>query len=350
VRRTYVSACVGRTGLYFPADEPGYPDWFRRFAAEASVARAPTPALELEDVILCNGRDWACLYDRDGRRIDATALHRFDGDFAAHLWRAAPSLPSTRTWPTISTPVVYQSILFDHWGHFLLESIARLGPKLAHPEWAGLPSVYTWQYARRPPAVDAFFAALGQAPLAYPETAARIRLARCIVPPAAFGHEGFADPRHLIAPQRVARALLGRTPRDPRPVYLSRARVGTAIPGRGAVRNEAELQARLAARGFRIVHMEELSLAEQIAVINTHRVFVGLWGSALHNILFALHGEEVETFVLVEAAQRPANFLLVDGLVGNSAHYLNVLRGNAEGTLEIDVAAALDYLGKARAL
>ena len=344
----YASACVAGLGggtvrLYHPADEPAYPDWFRDFPVRAPAPPGLAPVLELDDVILSNGRDWACLYDRDGRRIEASALPRYDASFSPEPWRAAPRLPSATAYPTIAEPVVYQSVFFSHWGHFLIESIARLARKLESPELARLPAIYTWRPARPPPAIEAFLAAAGVT--SWPSEAfARIALRKCFVPAPTFAHEGYADPRHLAAPHRVARRLLRPQPRDERPVYLSRTRVSAPIAGRLPIRNEAELEARLAARRVRVVHMQELALPEQIAVMNAHRTFIGLWGSALHNILFSLDGQAVSTFVLLDAPRRPANFLLIDSIVGNAAHYLSVVRDDGEGGLTIDVEATLAYL------
>lgn len=338
----YATAAVGAaTRLFYPAEQAAYPDAFRAFA---SAPAADAPVLEFDDVILANGRDWACLYDREGRRIDATALVRYDANGAPQFWRAAPQLPSTKTYLTIAEPVVYQSILFNHWGHFLLESIARLAGKLERPDLADLPSIFTWQSPRPLPAIDAFLAAAGQTLRPYEASGARVRLAKCFAPAATFAHEGYADPRHLEAPHRVARRLLTSGARDERPVYFSRARLAQSASGRGGVANEAEFEARLAEHGVRIVHMQELGLAEQIGVVNAHRQFLGLWGSALHNLMFSLRGPEVESFVLIDEGRLPANFLLVDALVGNAAHYLATLRPAEDGRLRIDVEPTLAYL------
>jgi capsular polysaccharide biosynthesis protein len=164
------------------------------------------------------------------------------------------------------------------------------------------------------------------------------------VAPATFAHEGYADPRHLAAPHRVARRLVTSFARDDRPVYFSRARIAQSASGRGAVVNEAEFEARLQARGVGIVHMQELGLAEQIGVVNGRRRFIGLWGSALHNLMFALRGPDASTFVLIDEARLPANFLLVDSIVGNAAHYLATVRPAGDGRLRIDVEATLAYL------
>ena len=150
--------------------------------------------------------------------------------------------------------------------------------------------------------------------------AARVRLAKCFLATPAFVHEGYAEARHLRVPHAIARRLLTGAVRDDRPVYLSRTRVEAPVAGRRLVRNEAELEARLIERGALVVHMQELTLAEQIALVNRHRAFIGLWGSALHNTLFSLEGTPLSTFTLIDDGRRPVNFLLVDSLVGAASN------------------------------
>ncbi|MDE3175504.1 MAG: glycosyltransferase family 61 protein [Pseudomonadota bacterium] len=343
----YVSARVGGVHLHHRAENASCRDDFQRFAATAPQP-PPADVLELDDVIFCNGGHWACLYDRDGRRIEAAALVRYDENFTPQFWRAAPTLPNTKVALTIAEPVVYAGVFFSHWGHFLLESAARLWAMRERPELGRLAALHTWRPARPPASIDAFLAAADlRAPVA---EGGRIRLAKCFVPTPAFAYQGYADPRHLLAPHGVARRLLKSAACDERPVYLSRGRVQGSAADRVRVRNEAELEARLGERGALVVHMQDLTLSEQIALMNGRRTFIGLWGSAMHNTLFSLHGPQLSTFTLIEDGHRPANFLLVDRLVGAAAHYLYTVHASGDGAWAIDVEATLAYLGAAGAL
>ena len=113
------------------------------------------------------------------------------------------------------------------------------------------------------------------------------------------------------------------------------------------MRNEVELEAELARRGARVVHMQDFSLVEQIALMNSHRAFIGAWGSAFHNLLFCLNPSQVSTYVLI-SRWLPRDFVLVDTIVGNQAHYLAV-QSHTENyghtrEVEVDVDATLRYL------
>jgi hypothetical protein len=82
-------------------------------------------------------------------------------------------------------------------------------------------------------------------------------------------------------------------------------------------------------------------------VMNAHDVFIGPWGSALHNTLFSLRGREISTHVLL-GRFLPTNFMLVDTIVGNVANYLIVLSRaddfDATRQVLVDVEKTLAYL------
>jgi hypothetical protein len=94
--------------------------------------------------------------------------------------------------------------------------------------------------------------------------------------------------RSVAAWDRLAAALDRRRPArgpevDGDRLYVSRAKWRS---GR-ALANHAEIEEHMAARGFTVVHPEELSLAAQRAVFSRARRVVGEDGSGLHNVIFA---------------------------------------------------------------
>jgi capsular polysaccharide biosynthesis protein len=323
---------------------------FEAYFARSWRPEPPPQVLTLENVILADQADGACLYDAEGKRIDASALSRLDQDFKAEFFRASPLIENLNISEKIEEPVVFQSIFFFHWGHFLTESIARLWALDLVVEAMGRQSVFT--YASLPETVEGpyadFLSAAGVRLLRRGAGVGEARLATCLVPTPSFEINGFADPLHLRGPHRVARRLLKINRRDSRPVYLSRSLTNGEASVKRWIENEPEFEARLAARGVRIAHMERLSLAEQVEIVNTHTVFIGPWGSALHNILFSLSGREMTSIVLISGGF-PRVFLLLDSIVGNCAHYLDVMRPVevAAGMIQLrlDIDRSMAYLG-----
>jgi capsular polysaccharide biosynthesis protein len=91
-------------------------------------------------------------------------------------------------------------------------------------------------------------------------------------------------PTDIVA--RLRERILGRTPPagepGPRRVYFSRRGWSMRV-----MLNEAELEAALVARGFAVVHPEEMSVTEQINLMRDAEVLVAPTGAGLANALFA---------------------------------------------------------------
>jgi capsular polysaccharide biosynthesis protein len=345
----FEGATRSRVRFHFPAGREPLYQHFRDFCLRPMRPREPLAAPEVEGAIFFNRSEQRCLYDSAGVRIDASRHVRYANDPEPEYWPSAPRIETLRAHEEIREPVVYRSMFFKHWGHFLLESISRLWTDAARPELRGLPTLYAMAYGES--AIDGRYAEFldlaGVRVMAPLEPGRRVRLAKCYIPSQTFSLGSYAHPAHLDAPHRVARQLLGPTARDDRPVYFSRGRPDLRGHAQRRMRNEDELEAELARLGARIAHMQDFTLAEQIALMNSHRVFIGAWGSAFHNLLFCLNPSEVSTYVLI-SRWLPRDFVLVDTIVGNHAHYLAV-QNHAETyqetrETEVDVEATLRYL------
>lgn len=345
----FEGATGGRYRLYAPAQTEVLRRRFADFCRRPTLPRTPLSVLELDDVVLEDSPAGLCLYDARGRRILESCVTRYSDDGLAELWRARETVDSRPIDERIETPVLYSGTMFRHWGHFLLESMSRAWAASLDPRLANLPSVFSWSIGAGAPgrSYRDFIEAAGFNPAFADGEPRKLALKRCFVPIASFATSGYADPLHLTAPHRAAWRLLREPARDARPIYFSRANLKPHADARPTVRNEEELERALAARGARVVRMESLTLPEQIEVMNAHSVFIGSWGSALHNTLFSLCGAEVSTFVLI-GRFLPTNFMLVDAIVGNAAHYLVTL-SRADDFEEsrqvlVDVEATLSYL------
>jgi len=151
-----------------------------------------------------------------------------------------------------------------------------------------------------------------------------------------------------LSPRAVAESDLGgnHITVSFQPVFLSR----TGADSLRVIRGEAELERRLEQQGVRIVHPENLSLSEQIALFNTHKVFIGCWGSAFHNILFSLNPSVIVTHVICEEVPH-SNFLMIDAIQRNAANYIRsahptpgIPQGWPAIDISIDAETTLSYL------
>ncbi len=126
------------------------------------------------------------------------------------------------------------------------------------------------------------------------------------------------------------------------PIYLSRSRLKRRPQGRpGAnVLGEEMLEAALSARGFKIVHPEALSIAEQMALYARAPALVGLSGSALHQALWCEPG--MPTVNIVTQRINSSAYRAVAEGVGGTYHEVPfevALQKQSTGPSVLDVAA-----------
>ena len=128
--------------LYYRRRAEALREQFQRGCERCLRTAAELEVVEVNDAILSEGDEGDCLYDSGGRRIDASCVDQYDQDLTLSRRRAAPALSDLGVNFTIREPVVFQSVFFGHWGHFLLESISRAWATYLRPDLAELRSVF----------------------------------------------------------------------------------------------------------------------------------------------------------------------------------------------------------------
>lgn len=261
--------------------------------------------------------------DRAGYRTDL-ALHRGHADQRRRLVGpladdspAAPDAHLDRAW--------FGGYLFDHFGHFLLEGLARV----LHPEVAasqdpvvflsptpevGLRSFMTTAFSRA--GVDPERVVLCGAPMQVDELR---------VQEPTFEIRGLVRP-HLYRRLQQAEAAAPSTGLR----YLSRSRLQYVR----MVQGEPALEARLAGElGATIAHPQELSLDDQIDGLAAARLVVGSEGSAFHTLMFV--GRPSHAVVLCSGVPH-ASYLLCDELFDGDTVYVNAARSGSGGDRKAD--------------
>jgi len=149
------------------------------------------------------------------------------------------------------------------------------------------------------------------------------------------------DPRMVSVFDRIAGRVEPGAGAVPGPmVYLSRRR----LEDRRRATNEDEIEAMMTARGFEVVHPQELTLVEQVAMARRAAMIAGCDGSALHVALFAEPGTKL---LAVDSRPTP-NQLLVGWARGLDSVHVDALAGELVSrkdpwTADLDrVQAALD--------
>jgi capsular polysaccharide biosynthesis protein len=256
-------------------------------AGVEGARRGPLRVMRAREVCFAPGH--GVLIDAEGRVFQATAAEMLswkdDLGVLPHVRRAGDELVFA---PPADLPRLPAATVFMakggefNYGHFLLDCL----PSLLAVEELGL----TRELPPLAPPLSRWNRDLLR--LAFPD----LSVAETRAPLVRLSEAAFASSldHFLHRPNRILldlrERLLARAP-PPTParrVYVSRR----AYPMRVMV-NEPALEAALAARGFRIVRAERLSVADQIALIRGAEVVVGATGAGLSNVLVAPEGCKV---------------------------------------------------------
>lgn len=256
----------------------------------------------------------------DGRNGIATRQEPLDAAPAGRLPRA-----------------VFGGVAFDHFGHFLLESTARLW---ALPEYRTLPWLFiTHAQSRLKPYQLGFLELLGlpaENVVAVPDMLAVDEL---IVP-----DTGFTYHHHVTHEFRdtFRRASLVKRKRRQRRIFLSRSQTTIAMTV-----GEHELEAALLADGWDVVVPERLPPLEQAMLFHDDNIVVGLQGSAMHLGLFAPPGRKVVHLCRGHAYR---GYYVLDDLMEADATYFQAMSTPLltskpiNGPFMLDLDATLSFL------
>lgn len=226
------------------------------------------------------------LFDDQNIRIEASRIKRHltdtPDDMEPLVFQSNPDELPVYEWP-----VLYIGRILEHYGHFLLESLATWWPLV---EDIGDIDRYLLHVCDKEllekPYVKAFLTAAGinQDNLVYFDKTTRLK--QVLVANTSFQLESHIHDEYKSIMNRLAERLGGEdvTETD-QPAYISRRSVDFGVVG---YRDEDKLETFLEERGVQIVHPQYLSLSEQIKVYNRHRVIIGIAGSGMHNTVFQL--------------------------------------------------------------
>ncbi|MGH7257117.1 MAG: glycosyltransferase 61 family protein, partial [Nitrospiraceae bacterium] len=228
----------------------------------------------------------------------------------------APDMPP-RPRRNVSKRVIYGGFVFEHFGHLLLEGLARLwGARLIDnklPIYVQCAGPTLSQVARK---LLELAGLAKQVHVVGRDTS----FDSVVVPEPAFvvqykAHKAFKE-MYL----RITDRVLGSSPVDTtdQPLYLSRTGLP---PDVRSLFGESILEDVLRRNGVHIVHPERLDLAEQIYLINRHRVVLGPIGTAFHLLLFSRLANEA-TYFCTDSPN--LSYGLCDVLNGTRAEYVCV--------------------------
>jgi capsular polysaccharide biosynthesis protein len=234
----------------------------------------------------------------------------------------------------------YAGALFWHFGHFLLEGLARIsavpGPERSMPH-----IFHDLSYGHNAPHINFFLSCLGIS--AMPITVPTRIHGDLIIPPARLIIKHSIHRDQLLVYKEISDKVLSQVKKYQLPeygvIYLSRANLSK---DNRHITNEVKLQAALIKLGFQIIHMQELNIDEQIRIAAKAKLIVGPIGSAMHLTVFS--PPEVEVVYLLHGACNQ-NYPMMDSLSGHKAHYLDFERErDGTGDWAIDIEETVQFL------
>jgi hypothetical protein len=213
------------------------------------------------------------VFDEDGTYIEGTALDRRSGEIGEPMPRELfPDIADSSY-----TEAIYAGTLYFHFGHFLLESLARLWYAKENPSvpvvWAGS---HSWQAKVLERWQREILDILGIENETYilhsPE-----RFRDLHVPDIGYRYDDWFHPQHA----RFLGRYVGPAQEEGRKLWLSRDRVGNDVKDL----NARTIEGRLSEAGWTIAHPESLSVREQLDEISRASVIAGEEGSAFHSLI-----------------------------------------------------------------
>ncbi|MDR2685193.1 MAG: glycosyltransferase family 61 protein [Rickettsiales bacterium] len=183
--------------------------------------------------------------------------------------------------PMLDANLVWGGELLNHYGHFLIQSTARLYYYLQHlNEYDGI--IFVWNYEFSIPAYMTEFLKLAGVPMDKIKIAPHpVRVRRLAVPTlSSFYHEDWTE--DFLIPFQNANAAVA--PGKNKKIFMSRKN-WTLL--KADVLGEMDVMLAFQKNGFVPIYPEQLSIAGQIAVIKGAEEIAGVAGTALHNIIYA---------------------------------------------------------------
>lgn len=278
------------------------------------------------------------VFHADGEPVEATLDYSLPWSEPMRPRPTTPVDPASVTEALPEGDYLYLGFMHLHFGHFLIDSLARAWalldipaqerPKILFHGW-GDPNFWWGEL----PWLGDIFTGLGLRGEDFLLPPGPVWIKRLMVPSRTWQGQAWANSIHGRVCRRIGAGLLEGAPVQSGgpPAYLSKTRLPSGVR---KVVNEQELEDLLRARGVEILYPEAMRMRDQVALFASGRTVCGTTTSAFHVSLFAPPTGRIAA--LETAGQINSNHLLVDGINNNQATYWHPagssrLSGAAEG-------------------
>jgi hypothetical protein len=213
--------------------------------------------------------------------------------------------------PFINSRVVWGGEIIKHYGHFLIQSTARIYYYLQHKdEFDGI--VFCWCFKERIPQYVFEFlklAGIGLDKVAFVNRIIKFR--EIAVPSMSSFYMHDWTPEYLI-PFKIAGDNV--KPAEYEKIYFTRTKMRRL---KSKCFGEDKLEELFRKNGFKVIAPETLPLSKQIALVKGAKVIAGINGTALHNIFFCAGQTERKTIIQLNRTEVFNIQFLINQALGN---------------------------------
>ncbi len=295
-------------------------------ASTGSVFFSDPGVHEYRDAIYASGHNYFDglhgVFSREGFLIPQAAFHHQMPPITKHQPQWIDPVPA-RLFPVIDR-AIFVGQPHPQYGHFITEFISRLwalrrirrDEKLLVRSVPAIGDLFAIPWARE------LFELLELTPDDFIQPRTSFVVRELVVPTPSFVEDCYASTTfaafcHRIGDRAEQRSALGRELRGQN-LYLTRSGL---ICGTTKVENEAEFDAELVRRGFRVIHPERLGIPDQICLFRHDNIVTGIVGSAFHTSIFTPSPRGV---ALNTKAGVSLNYLTMDGANEAEIEYLDI--------------------------
>ena len=293
-------------------------DTFYSRKDEALEVRPGLPAMRIEKAcfIKCPGPEDAQggLFNSQGAFIPGSGLQRGK----AQIITGKKIAPHAET--HIEETHLYVGVLYLHFGHCLIEGLARIWPLLSGAVPRDTPLAVIEHPNRDPRMLKAWLELLG-----FPEQ--RITFVKSVTsfselivpdPGIVVSKHGFLGHVHSL---QQAFLTASREAQESKPrsgaVYLSRSKLS---PDKRIIIGEEHIERYLSSCGVDILYPETLALRDQIHALRGYETVIGYVGSAFHNLFFCEPGVNA---VYLCANPPIKTYHIIDEMLGVNGVFVN---------------------------
>ncbi|GBR45988.1 glycosyltransferase 61 family protein [Neokomagataea thailandica] len=273
------------------------------------------------------------VFDASGHLVEASLQPRSD----EHNAIAPIQPPERRTPQRTIEKAIFGGVAFDHFGHFLLESTARLWALSEYKDYSWI--FLTTGQEKLPDYQVGFLEILGLNKEKIIVVGDLISVNELFIPHTSFTYHHYASSAYR---DTFRRAQIPDSGRAQRRIFISRKNMKIAM-----TIGESDLENVLSDDGWEIVYPELLSPLEQVQIFHEDNIILGLQGSAMHLSLFAPPGRKV---IHLCRGQGYRGYYLLDDLMDADAIYFDSMVKTElpskpiAGPFLLDIGAALSFL------